>query len=137
MKKMNDSVKYQLERAEDALRTALKFADQESVYVISAISKALIEIDNTMFAERIDAAAKEGNTSAAGLISIDKTEREDGKVQYDFKYASTPVKFDEHMGAYAPYVYSGSGVKGAWGDDVISFGGDTVISSNTDVISFS
>ena len=115
MKKMNDSVKYQLERAEDALRTALKFADQESVYVISAISKALIEIDNTMFAERIDAAA--GNPVVEGL--------------------STPVKFDDHIGVYAPYVYTGSGVKGAWGDDVISFGGDTVISSNTDVISFS
>jgi hypothetical protein len=89
MKKMNDSVKYQLERAEDALRTALKFADKESVYVISAISKALIEIDNTMFAERIEAAAKEGNTTAAqGLISIDKTERGDGKVQYDFYYGN-------------------------------------------------
>lgn len=102
--KMNDSVKYQLQRAEDALRTALKFADKESVYVISAISKALIEIDNTMFAERIEAAAKEGNTSAQGLISIDKTEREDGKVQYDFKYASTAVKFDEHMGTFAPTI---------------------------------
>ena len=102
--KMNDSVKYQLERAEDALRTALSFADKESVYVISAISKALIEIDNTMFAERIEAAAKEGNASAQGLISIDKTEREDGKVQYDFKYASTQVKFDEHMGTFAPTI---------------------------------
>ena len=63
--KMNDSVKYQLEKAEDALRTALKFADKESVYVISAISKALIEIGNTMFAaaiaERIEAAVKENN----------------------------------------------------------------------------
>jgi hypothetical protein len=93
MKKMNDSVKYQLERAEDALRTALKFADKESVYVISAISKALIEIDNTMFAERIEAAAKEGNTSAAqGLISIDKEIREDGKVEYNFYYDDIKAK---------------------------------------------
>ncbi len=106
MMKMNDSVKYQLERAEDALRTALKFADKESVYVISAISKALIEIDNTMFAERIEAAAKErGGSAVEGLISIDKTKREDGKVQYDFKYASTPVKFNEHMNVFAPYTY--------------------------------
>lgn len=59
--KMNDSVKYQLERAEDALRTALSFSEKESVYVISAISKALIEIDNTMFAERIESAVKENN----------------------------------------------------------------------------
>ena len=66
--KMSDQVKYQLERAEDALRTALKLlGDEESVYVISAISKALIEIDNTMFAKRIEAAVKEGNTSAQGL----------------------------------------------------------------------
>lgn len=101
--KMNDSVKYQLERAEDALRTALKFADKESVYVISAISKALIEIDNTMFAERIEAAA--GDPAVEGLISVDKTEREDGKVQYDFKYASTPVKFDKHMKVFAPNTY--------------------------------
>ena len=104
MMKMNDSVKYQLERAEDALRTALKFADQESVYVISSISKALIEIDNTLFAERIEAAAKEGNTAAQGFISIDKEEREDGKVAYNFKYADTKVKYDEHMGVFAPYL---------------------------------
>ena len=92
MKKMNDSVKYQLEKAEDALRTALKFADKESVYVISAISKALIEIDNTMFAEciaeRIEAAATKGNTSAQGLISIDKEEQADGKVAYNFTYGN-------------------------------------------------
>ena len=61
MMKMNNSVKYQLERAENALRIALSFSEKESVYVISAISKALIEIDNTMFAERIEAAVKEGN----------------------------------------------------------------------------
>jgi dGTP triphosphohydrolase len=88
MMKMSDQVKYQLERAEDALRSALMMLDnKESVYVISAISKALIEIDNTMFAERIEAAAKEGNTSAQGLISVDKEEREDGKVEYKFKYS--------------------------------------------------
>lgn len=90
--KMNDSVKYQLERAEDALRIALKFADKESVYVISAISKALIEIDNTMFAERIEAAAKEGNTAAQGFISIGKEEREDSKVEYNFYYDDIETK---------------------------------------------
>jgi hypothetical protein len=105
MKKMNDSVKYQLERAEDALRTALKFADKESVYVISAISKALIEIDNTMFSERIQASAKEG------LISIDKEEREDGKMQYNFNYG-----LDENA-----YNYIGSGVRGGMANDVITF----------------
>lgn len=89
MKKMSDQVKYQMERAEDALRTALKLADKECVYVISAISKALIEIDNSLFAERIEAAAKKGNTSAQGLISIDKEEREDGKVEYNFTYANS------------------------------------------------
>lgn len=90
MKKMNDLVKYQLERAEDALRTALKLlSDKESVYVISAISKALIEIDNTLFAERIEAAAKAGNPSAQGLMSVDKAEREDGKVEYIFNYGDT------------------------------------------------
>jgi hypothetical protein len=101
MKMMDSRVKYQLERAEDALRIALSFSEKESVYVISAISKALIEIDNTMFAERIEAAAKEGNTSAQGLISIDKEEREDGSVEYNFKYGdsksvlnNTPFKWD-------------------------------------------
>ena len=89
MKKMNDSVKYQLEKAEDALRTALSFSEKESVYVISAISKALIAIDNTMFAQRIEAAAEAGNTAAQGLISIDKEEREDGKVEYSFNYGDT------------------------------------------------
>jgi len=66
------------------------------------------------------------------LTEMVKYLREDNQINI-----STNVKYDEHMGVYAPYVYSGSGVKGAWGDDVISFGGDTVISSNTDVISFS
>ena len=65
--KMNNSVKYQLERAENALRIALSFSEKESVYVISAISKALIEIDNTLFAERIEAAAKAGNPAAQGF----------------------------------------------------------------------
>jgi len=64
---MNNSVKYQLERAENALRIALSFSEKESVYVISAISKALIEIDNTLFAERIEAAAKAGNPAAQGF----------------------------------------------------------------------
>jgi dGTP triphosphohydrolase len=83
MMKMSDQVKYQLERAEDALRTALTLLNnKESVYVISAISKALIEIDNTMFAERIEAAAKEGNTSAQGLISIEKEQQPDGSVKF-------------------------------------------------------
>ena len=91
MKKMNDSVKYQLERAEDALRTALKFADKESVYVISAISKALIEIDNTMFAERIEAAVKEGNHVTRG-ISITKEEQSDGAIKFELN--NTPFKWD-------------------------------------------
>ena len=82
MKKMNDQVKYQLERAEDALRTALTFANKESVYVIAAISKALTELDNTMFAERIEAATKEGNTAAQGLISINKEEQLDGSTKF-------------------------------------------------------
>ena len=95
MKKMNDQVKYQLERAEDALRTALTFADKESVYVISAISKALLEIDNTMFAERIErieAAAKEGNTPARGSISITKEEQPNGTVKYEMN--NTPFKWN-------------------------------------------
>jgi hypothetical protein len=101
--KMNDRVKYHIEKAECALRTALSFSEKESVYVISAISKALIELDNTMFAERIEAAAKEGNTSAQSLISIDKVEREDGKVEFNFHYGkessknelnNTPFKWD-------------------------------------------
>jgi hypothetical protein len=82
---MSYQVKYQLERAEDALRTALKFVDKESVYVISAISKALIEIDNTL-SERIEVVEKEDNIIAQGLISVDKAERKDGKVEYNFKY---------------------------------------------------
>jgi hypothetical protein len=91
MKKMNDQVKYQLQRAEDALRSALVFSGEESVYVISAISKALIEIDNTMFAERIEDAAKKGDPVAQGLISVDKKEREDGKFEYNFYYGDTKI----------------------------------------------
>lgn len=81
MKMIDSRVKYQLERAEDALRTALSFSEKESVYVISAISKALIEIDNTLFAERIEAAAKEGNPIAQGF-SIEKEEQSDGSIKF-------------------------------------------------------
>lgn len=70
--KMNDQVKYQLERAEESLRYALQFASKESVYVISAISKALMEIDNTLFAERIEAAVKESNITKVDDISPDE-----------------------------------------------------------------
>jgi hypothetical protein len=84
---MNDSVKYQLERAEDALRTALKFADKESVYVISAISKALIEIDNTMFAERIESSVTE-----RGNISITKEEQSDGSIKFEMN--NTPFNWN-------------------------------------------
>ena len=91
MKNMNDQVKYQLQRAEDALRTALTLLEpKDSVYVISAISKALIEIDNSLFAERIEEAVKKGNTSAIG-ISVDKEEQEDGSVKFEM----SPV---EHLG---------------------------------------
>jgi hypothetical protein len=89
---MNDRVKYHIEKAECALRTALSFSEKESVYVISAISKALIELDNTMFAERIEAAAKEGNTSAQGLISITKESQSNGSVKYEMN--NTPFKWD-------------------------------------------
>ena len=72
--KMNDNVKYQLEKAEDALRTALSFSEKESVYVISAISKALIEIDNTMFAERIEESSnKEKNELNNSLFKWNNT----------------------------------------------------------------
>jgi hypothetical protein len=80
---MSDQVKYQLERAEDALRSALMMLDsKESVYVISAISKALIEIDNSLFAER----------AAEGSISITKEEQPDGNVKYEMN--NTPFKWD-------------------------------------------
>ena len=80
--KMNDSVKYQIEKAEDALRTALTFSEKESVYVISAISKALIEIDNTLFAERIEESAKKSDLAVQGLVSITKEEQSDGSVKF-------------------------------------------------------
>lgn len=88
MMKMSDQVKYQLERAEDALRSALMLLDsKESVYVISAISKALIEIDNSLFAERIEDACKE-----RGSISIAKEEQPDGNVKFEMN--NTPFKWN-------------------------------------------
>ncbi len=84
MKMMNDTVKYMLEKAEDSLRTALTFSGKESVYVISAISKALIEIDNTLFAERLEKAVKEENFSdIPDVYNIVKTENPDGSVRFD------------------------------------------------------
>ncbi len=73
MKMMNDMVKYQLERAEDALRSALSVSGEESVYVIAAISKSLMEIDNVLFSERITETVDKTSSSINLAEKLDPT----------------------------------------------------------------
>lgn len=97
---MNDSVRYQIERAEDALRTALKLgAETEDPYLLRNISEAI-------------------NTVKGWQKSF----------RYNVKKETTDegIKFDLYGDAYGldemPYNYNSSGVKGGMSDDVITFG---------------
>jgi len=95
---MNDTVKYQLERAEDALRTALKLgAETEDPYLLRNITETI----NTIRTWR-------------------------GSLKYNLKKTTTSegIKFDMSS-SYGldemPYNYISSGVKGGMGDDIITF----------------
>jgi hypothetical protein len=100
MMTMNYLVKYQLERAEDALRTALKLgAETEDPYLLKNISESINTIKGwqTNFRYNI---TKE--TTSSG-INFD--------LSSSFDYG-----LDE-----MPYNYINSGVKGGMSDDIITF----------------
>jgi hypothetical protein len=97
MKKLDYRVKSELEIAESALRKALSYSENIEVYKLKNIVDALIEIDNTLFAERVIE-----NSNPQFL-------KEDNIINYDYVNMNIPGS------------YTGSHIKGGIGDDVISF----------------
>lgn len=94
---MNDSVRYQIERAEDALRTALKLgAETEDPYLLRNISETINTIKNWR-----------------------------GNFRYNITKETTDqgIKFDLYSSGLDenPYNYISSGVRGGMSDDVITF----------------
>ena len=96
---MIDTVRYQLEKAEDALRTALKLgAETEDPYLLKNISETINTIQNWRGSAR---------------YNVTKTDTNDG-IRFDFK---SNYGLDEN-----PYNYISSGVRGGMSDDIITFG---------------
>ena len=88
---MNDTVKYQLERAEDALRTALKLgAEKEDPYLLKNISETINTIQTWRGSPR---------------YNLTKTYEGD-QIRFDM----TPVSY-----------YAGSRVQGGMADDILMF----------------
>ena len=95
---MNDTVRYQVERAEDALRTALKLgAETEDPYLLRNISETINTIKTWQGSAR---------------YNVTKTNTSEG-IRFDFK---SDYGLDEN-----PYTYCNSGVRGGMSDDIITF----------------
>jgi hypothetical protein len=95
---MNDTVKYQLERAEDALRTALKLgAETEDPYLLRNITETI----NTIRTWR-----------GSLRYNLTKTTTSEG-IKFNL---TSNYGLDEN-----PYNYISSGVRGGMSDDVITF----------------
>ena len=110
---MLDTVKYQLDKAEDALRTALKLgAATEDPYLLKNIAETINTVKIWSFSYRYNVTKETANDSIKFNLS-----------------SMNDYGLDE-----MPYNYFG-GVKGGMGDDIISFtnsasasfSGDTVL----------
>jgi hypothetical protein len=96
---MNDTVRYQLERAEDALRTALKLgAETEDPYLLRNISDTI----NTIQTWR-------------GSFRYNLTKTSEGD---SLRFNLTPSYGDYNN---IPCSYTGSGVRGGMADDILKF----------------
>jgi hypothetical protein len=96
---MTDTVKYQLDRAQDALREALSLgAKEEDPYLLRQITETL---------ERI-----KGWTVSSRFVKVTKeTEGDSIRFNYGYDYGVDEI----------PYNYISSGVHGGAGEDVITF----------------
>jgi len=108
---MNDSVKYQLERAEDALRTALKLgAETEDPYLLRNISESINTIKGWRGSSRF-------NTPKTKYTLSKSTNYEEGLFNLTsgptYGYGSDHLNFD--------YNYINTRVPGGMSDDVITF----------------
>jgi hypothetical protein len=96
---MNDTVRYQLERAEDALRTALKLgAEKEDPYLLKNISETINTIQTWRGSPRYNLT----KTSEGDSIRFDLTS-----------------SYGEYNNI--PCSYYGSGVRGGMADDILMF----------------
>lgn len=106
---MIDPVKYQLERAEDALRTAIKLgAETEDPYLLKNIAETINTVKGWRDSYRYQVTKE---TTSSGI---------------KFDLQSTNSEVDEYSARYyglddQPYNYM-SGIQGAAGKDVITFG---------------
>ena len=105
---MNDSVKYQLERAEDALRTALKLgAETEDPYLLRNISESINTIKGWRGNFRFNTPKTKKSTNyEQGLFSVTSGPT--------YGYGSDHFNFD--------YNYINTRVPGGMSHDVITFG---------------
>jgi hypothetical protein len=95
---MNDTVRYQLERAEDALRTALKLgAETEDPYLLRNISETISTIKNWRGSAR---------------YNLTKTSEGDS-IRFDIS--------SNYAADFGDYNYISSGVRGGMSDDIITF----------------
>jgi hypothetical protein len=95
---MTDTVKYQLERAQDALREALSLgAKEEDPYLLRQITETL---------ERI-----KGWTVSSRFALTKEPEGDSIRFNFGYDYGVDEI----------PYTYISSGVKGGMGEDVITF----------------
>jgi len=95
---MTDTVKYQLERAQDALREALSLgAKEEDPYLLRQITETL---------ERI-----KGWTVSSRFALTKEPEGDSIRFNFGYDYGVDEI----------PYTYISSGVKGGMSEDVITF----------------
>ena len=95
---MNEQVRYQLERAEDALRTALKLgAETEDPYLLRNISDTINTIQSWRGSLR---------------YNLSKTQEGDS-IRFNI---TSEYGLDE-----IPYNYISSGLRGGMSDDIITF----------------
>ena len=100
---MLDTVKYQLDKAEDALRTALKLgAATEDPYLLKNIAETINTVKIWSFSYRYNVTKETTNDSIK------------------FNMASTNLT-NLDLGLDEQPYYVGSHIKGAMGNDVISF----------------
>ena len=103
---MLDTVKYQLDKAEDALRTALKLgAATEDPYLLKNIAETINNIKTWSFSYRYNVTKETANDSIKFNMSSTNLSN----------LTNLDLGLDEQ-----PY-YVGSHIKGAMGNDVISF----------------
>jgi hypothetical protein len=125
---MNDTVKYQLERAADALRTALKLgASNEDAYLLRNISDAISDIEGWQTNFRFNETKSEPEVSDFG--GLEKRVSKQSGLTWNNKTEFVPSKPENTSNDFfvssQPHIayYSAGGTEGAvaTGSDAINF----------------